>query len=420
MKWLPLKKKSYKFSELLPPWRFSQDAKFNDWTTEKAIREGYKASSYVYTCVNAISKAVCSVPWYVHQQKSNGIWEQVINHPLELLIDKPTPFHNKKDLMQGMVQHLYLGGNAVFTKVRARNIVAEIWQLPTDAIKVVPSRENFIDHYIYEKDGIRKRIEQSDIIHNKFNDPANPYWGISPLMAGAKLIDSDVEAIKFQKMSLQNRAISDGVFTFEHTLTKDQWEEARQMVREQHQGIENAHTPWVLGAGAKFEPMSLSPVEMDFLNSRKFNREEICSLFQVPPPIVGIMDTSTYNNIETARKIFWQDTIIPLLEDIKDALNLALTPEFGQGIELVYDISNIQALQTSTQEKINNAKQLWSMGVPFNIINQRLELGFDEIEGGEVGYLPSGLMPTNILSMIEDPPPPPKEENKKRRRRKER
>ena len=92
--------------------------------------------------------------------------------------------------------------------------------------------------------------------------------------------------------------------------------------------MDNAHTPWVLGAGANWQQMSLSPAEMDFINSRKFTREEICTIFQVPPPMIGIQDRMTYNNIETARKIFWMDTVTPLLEDIKDCFNLSLTPEF--------------------------------------------------------------------------------------------
>jgi HK97 family phage portal protein len=414
----PSGKKSFRFSEVLPLWKTNQDAKFNDWETERAIKYGLKSSTYVYACINAIARAVSSVPWYVYQQKKAGEWEVIANHPLEALIDKPTPFHSRKDLMTGMVQHLYLGGNSLFTKVRGGGTVTELWQMPPDAIKVIPDRKNFISHYEYNKEGIRKRIEQADILHNKFLDPSNPYWGISPIQAGARLVDSDVEAVKFQKVSLQNRAITDGIFSFEHPLTKQQWEEAREMVRQQHQGTENARTPWVLGAGAQWTSMSLSPVEMDFLNSRKFNREEICSIFQVPPPIVGIMDTSTYNNIETARKIFWQDTIIPLLEDIKDCFNLALTPEFGTGIELSYDVSNVQALQTSNQEKIANATSLFAMGVPFNMINQKLELGFDNVEGGDLGYLPSGLMPSNVLAMPpEDPPkdekPPPKDEEDK-------
>jgi len=409
LKWTPFKTKNKRFTELLPSWRTNQDAKFNDWTTEKAISEGLKASTYVYACIQLIARSVASVPWYVYKQKRNGDWEQIKMHPLELLIEKPTPFHSRKDLMEGMVQHLYLGGNALFTKVRASGTVAELWQLPPDAIKVIPSRKQFIDHYEYNRDGVKQKFKQTDIIHSKFNDPSNLYWGLSPLQAGARTVDSDIEAVKFQKVSLQNRAITDGIFTFEHPLTKDQWEEARSMVREQHQGIQNARTPWVLGAGAKWTSMSLSPAEMDFLNSRKFSREEICSIFNVPPPMIGILENSTYNNIETARKIFWQDALVPLLQDIKNTLNLSLTPEFGTGITLDFDLSSVDALQTSSKEKLESAKVLFSMGVPFNDINQRLDLGFDPIEGGDMGYLPSGLMPANLMELMEapseDPPP---------------
>lgn len=407
MRLFPFKKKSVRFSELLPNWKTNQNAKFNDWSTEKAISEGLKASTYVYSCVQLIAKSVASVPWYVYRQKRNGDWEQMKTHPLQLLIEKPTPFHSRKDLMLGMVQHLYLGGNALFTKVRGGGTITELWQLPPDAMKVIPDRQNFINRYEYVKDGVRRNFDPKDILHNKFNDPANPYWGLSPLQAGAKTVDSDIEAVRFQKVSLQNRAITDGIFTFEHPLTESQWNEARKMVREQHQGIANAHTPWVLGAGANWQQMSLSPLELDFLNSRKFTREEICSIFQVPPPMIGILENSTYNNIETARKIFWVDTIIPLLEDIKDSFNIGLTPEFGTGIELAYDLSNVDALQTNIKEKMETAKGFFSMGVPFNDINQKLELGFDDIEGGDIGYLPSGLMPADILANPPEPTPPP-------------
>lgn len=401
-----------RFSQLLPNFKTTQDAKFNDWNTEAAIQNGLKASTYVYACIRLIARSVASVPWYVYQQDRQGNWQQIKKHPLELLIERPTPFHSRKDLMEGLVQHLYLGGNAIFTKVKAGNIVAELWQLPPDNIKIIPSKADFIDRYEYDKDNVKQRFLPNEILHYKFNDPSNPYWGLSPLQAGAKIIDSDIEAVKFQKVSLQNRAITDGVFTFEQPMTKDQWKEARQMVREQHQGADNARTPWILGAGAKWQPMSLSPAEMDFLNSRKFNREEICSIFNVPPPMVGILENSTYNNIETARKIFWQDCIIPLLEDIKNTINLSLTPEFGENITLDYDISNVEALQTSEREKLETAKSLFSLGVPFNVINQRLDLGFDEIEGGDIGYLPSGLMPTNFFDDMppENTPQPPANE----------
>lgn len=388
-------KKSFPFSQLQPQFKDKQPI-WNDWNTENAIKYGYKSSTYVFACINAIAKATASVPWKVYRKDQAGIWEEVEGHPLQLLIERPNPYHSRKDLIERMTTHLYLGGNSYQTKVRANGIVAELWTLPPDAMKITPSREDFIDHYLYEASGVKQRIETADIIHNMFIDPSNPYVGMSPLQAGAKSVDTDVEAVNWNKVALQNRAITDGVFTFETPLTKEQWEEAREMVREQHQGADNAHTPWILGAGAKFQPMSLTPQEMDFIESRRFTRSEICSIFQVPPPIVGIYDDATLANIETARKIFWLDTIIPYLEDIKSCFNLALTPEFGKDIELSYDVSNVEAIQVNLADKLNNARVLWGMGVPFNDINQRLELGFDEIEGGDTGYLPTSIMPADM------------------------
>jgi HK97 family phage portal protein len=405
-------KKSYTFADLQPPWK-NKTPIWNDWSTETAIREGYKSSTYVYSCINAISKASASVPWKTYKKSRDGVWEEVEGHPLTELIERPNPFSSRKDLMERMTLNLYLGGNAYFTKVRGGGVVAELWNLPTDAIKIMPSPTNFIDAYIYEQQGVKQRIETADMIHNMFIDPANPYKGMSPLQAGAKTIDTDIEAVNWNKVALQNRAITDGVFTFDQPITKDQWEEARAMVREQHQGSENARTPWILGAGASWQQMSLSPQEMDFIESRRFTRSEICSIFQVPPPIVGIYDDATLANIETARKIFWLDTIIPYLEDIKSCFNQGLTPEFGTDIELSYDVSNVEAIQTNFTDKLTNAKSLWSMGVPFNEINQRLELGFDEIEGGELGYLPSSVIPAG-MDLMPDPAeedPPADDEN---------
>jgi hypothetical protein len=135
---------------------------------------------------------------------------------------------------------------------------------------------------------------------------------------------------------------------------------------------------------------------MDFIESRKMTREEICAIFQVPPPMVGIYDHATLANIETARKIFWLDTVIPFLEDLQSAFNLALTPEFGDDLMLEFDVSNVEAIQENYRDKIETAKSLWAMGVPFNQINQQLELGFDDIPGGDVGYLPMNMLPAGM------------------------
>jgi HK97 family phage portal protein len=406
-------KKSITYAQTIPLWKDGKP-KWNDWRTDRAIKYGYKSSATVYSCINLIAKSASSVPWHVYKKNREGSWEIVEGHPLEILIDKPNAFMSRKDLIERMTTHLYLGGNSILTKNRANNITAELWIMPPDAIQVVPSSRDFISHYEYKADGLQYRLESKDVIHNKFIDPGDMYWGMAPLQAASKQIDTDVSALNWNKVSLQNRGITDGVFSFEQPLTKQQFDEARVMVREQYSGTENGRTPWVMGSGATYTPMALSPAEMDFIESRKFTREEICSIFGVPPVMIGYYENATLANVETGRKIFWQDTLIPYLEDIKNCFNLSLTPEFGNDIELGYDTSNVDALQENMTEKINNAKSLWSMGIPFNNVNQRLELGFDDIEGGEIGYLPTSLLPASMAgeTLVAEPQSdPPNNDN---------
>jgi hypothetical protein len=140
--------------------------------------------------------------------------------------------------------------------------------------------------------------------------------------------------------------------------------------------------------------MSQTAVEMDFVQSRTKVWEEIASAMGVPLPMIGVLENSTLANIETSRKIFWLDSIVPMLRRIKSQLNQQLAKEFG--LVLDYDLSNIEALREDYSEKLEAAEKLFRMGVPFNRINEVLELEVGEIEGGESGYLPGGLIPSNI------------------------
>lgn len=392
------------------PLPLSKSAIWTNWSSEKAVKEGYKANVYVYSCIMKKARAVASVPWYVYRQNADGTWDKEVNHPLEMLIDRPNPFMSRTDLMERLVINLDLAGNSLFKKVMYRGNTLELFPIGPDGITPVPDDNEFIKEYEYVVNGQKHTIDPAEIMHAMYIDPANVYWGVAPLQVAAKTVDTDTEAVTWNKVSLQNRAVSDGAFTFEQPLTREQWLDARTQIREQHQGSRNARAPWVLGGGASWQAMSLSPVDMDFVEGRKMTREEICTVFDVPPPIVGILDKANYSNMKEARRVFWLDTIVPLLENIKNILNRSLNPEYGQGIEIDFDLSNVEALQENFKEKIESAKTLWTMGVPFNQINQRLELGFDEVDGGEIGFLPASVMPAELAATTNPPqdnPPPP-------------
>ena len=389
------KRKTYTLAELMPPWYGGQPV-WTDWTTENAIQNGMKVCGYVYACVYRLMKSAASVPWLVKVKKGED-WEVAPDHPAAQLIAKPNPFMSGQDLIERVTAYLYLAGNAILGKVRARGVVAELWPYYPDRIKPIMDKLEFIKVYKYTDAGIIKYIEAKDIIHWMFTDPANVYWGMSPMQAAGRMVDIEVEMSKWNKIAMQNRAVSDGVFSFKDSLTPKQWAEARTQIREQHQGSATARTPWVLSGGATWQAMSLTPAEMDFIESKKLNREDICSVFGMPPPMICFYDNATLANIETARKILWLDTVIPYLDDLKSGFNLALAPDFGPDVRIVYDLSNVEAIREKYQEKVETGERLFAMGVPLNDINRKLELGFDDYPWGDIGYISARVYPVGSI-----------------------
>jgi len=117
---------------------------------------------------------------------------------------------------------------------------------------------------------------------------------------------------------------------------------------------------------------------------------------------LGFTEDVNLANAESMNKQLWMDTVIPQLDLIKRQLNHQLASEFGSDFRLSYDLSNVTALSESLDKKLESADRLYRMGVPFNVVNQHLELGLEDIEGGDIGYIPSGLIPASFDQPMED------------------
>lgn len=391
--------KQYNGAELMSP-NLRGKAIWKEWDSQAATKEGLKSSTWVFACIYRLAKSAASARW-VAERRVGDVWTPQPSSPLQNLIDNPNDHMTRQDFMERTVMSLYLAGNSLTSKVSIRGVPVELWPIFPHTITPIPgdsSRgEDFISRYEF-KDGSNKRnFEPNDIVHVMFTDPSTLFWGMSPLQAASRTVDTDNEAVNFNKIALQNRAVADGVFSFDKPLSAEQWSEARSQIRDQHQGSKNARTPWVLGGGATWTQMSLTPAEMDFLESRRFTREEICAVFQVPPPLVGIYDNATLANIHTARLIFWEDTIIPLLDDLQGVFTLKIARPWGEDWRLVYDVSHISVLLENFIKKMDAADRLWSKGVPMSVINQRLGLGLEEFPGWDTGYLPTGLVPAGTF-----------------------
>lgn len=378
-------------------------APWEQWSHDRAVKEGFKKSHWVYASVRQIAQAAASVPWVA---VDNG-GEDLPDHPLTKLLARPNEETTGSTFVQELTGYLYLGGNALIPKVRNSRQVKELWALSPEGFKPIPSPDRMHGSVLrYEKGTGKDKVllRPKDTIHVKFPDPADPTWGMAPLMAAAMSVDTDVDAVSWNRSSLRNRAVTDGVLSTDQALSEEQYERLSRQMKDQHQGPSNARKAYLLEAGLSWQQMSLSPAEMDFVESRRITREDILSVFGVPPAVLGIVQSATQSDVEAMLLQFWLNTVIPYLSDLRDSFNLSLASEFGD-VKVRFDLSDVPALAPQIRAKIDSAKKLTEMGVPVSEANRLLGVGLMEYEGWDasVPAKPVGpLVPAAVSARVLD------------------
>ena len=381
-----------------------RNAQWADFNAQGAITEGYKSVPWVYAAVKKRADSVASVPLKV-QSLVNNEWVDAPTHPLQRLLNNPNQDFDYGEMMRLFVTHLDLAGNAYMFKTRGgrTNQPQELWPLLPQYMTVLSGVDRLIGGYEYSQNG-RTQYASDDIVHAAYTNPDSLFLGQSPLQAAAKAVDTDNDAAAWQKVSMQNRGVPDGLLSFDtDELTEEQYAQVKEQINKDYTGSGNARKPWVMSKG-KFQQMAMTPVELDFMATRNFTMDQICAVYGVPREMINGMGDANRASGDNVRKTFWLDTIIPLLHEIESTLNLNLVPDFGdiKTLRLKFDTSSVPALQENYTEKVQNATALWNMGYPINEINKKLELGFDDVEGGDIGYIPSGVIPSSFDSGFVD------------------
>lgn len=399
----PIEVKSVTLPELLMT--YSRTApQFQKWDTETAIEQGLKASAIFFACVNRRAQSVAQVPWKAYRKQADGTMTEAPDSPLQKLIDRPNPDFAFSEMMELLSQHIDLAGNSYWSIIRAGNgaMPVELWPMLPQGVKIQAGKQRLIDLYRYQYGGITRDIQSPDMVHVKTANPNDFLFGLPTIQSAGRAVDVDRESSIWQLGSMQNRGISDYAIIIDPETTPEQMERLRELHKNKQAGGNNARAPFFTTRDIK--TLNQSAVELDFVASRSKVWAEICSAMGVPAPMVGLLEDATLANIETARKIFWMDTIIPLLRMIRGQLNRQLAEQFGKEWFIDYDISDVEALREDYAKKLDEASKLFAMGVPFNTINEHLQLGLEPIDGGDVGYLSAGLLPTDFDRAATDQP----------------
>ena len=379
----------------IPQW-MSGKPKWTDWTIRHAFDDGYTASHVVFSGIQKLSRAVSSVPWIAMEKKA-GEWQPIEDesHRLNKLMNYPSPRVTRRAQMERLIQHLYLGGNGIWSKLYAGGELIHLYSVTPDVLTPIPVRDSrLLAGYEFRNGSETLMLDADETVHFKFENPMDPFWGLSPLKAGSKIIDMEVEANDFNKQSMENRGIVAGILSFDSTLTEDAYRNARERVNSGIKGKTNSQKILILDRIAKYQKVASTPAELDFLNSRKMTLQDIAMLLDIPLPLLSIMEGATLANVESLQYMFWVNTIIPLLESIKEVMDMLIcTPDFGEDYWLVPDLSSVPALQANRFTLAKTAALYHNMGVPFKEINRQFSLGFMPFPGDDIPRMSQAANP---------------------------
>lgn len=299
--------------------------------------------SGVMACVSAISTCVASVPIYVYRENQKGR-VLVEGHPVTRMIrNGPNANQTMPDFVEWYVRQVLLHGNAVAEiLVDGAGRLSGLKPVPWEnlSIQVLPSGRLAYD--IVEATslggvaGRRRRLLADDVIHLR-DASDDGVVGRSRLQRAAAVVSGGLHVQQFSSSLFRNGVHPSGVLMAEGRLSTEALSRLQEHFRQTFSGSRNAARALVLDSGLKWTSVSISPEDAELLQSRRFTVEEICRIYQVPPPIIQDYQFNTFTNSESAGRWFCQFTITPWVRKIEAAFNRSIFSD--PAFHLEFDLS---------------------------------------------------------------------------------
>ncbi len=282
----------------------------------------------VYACVRILAETIASLPLHTYINTDNRK-EKARDHPLySLLASSPNPEMTSFVFRETLMGHLLLWGNSYSQIIRdGHGKVVALYPLLPDKMRVERSEKGEI-YYIYNSEGKDYLLRNTEVLHI----PGLGFDGLigySPIAMAKNAIGMALATEEYGAKFFANGANPGGVL--EHPGVVKDPHRIRDSWNQVYQGTSNSHRVAVLEEGMKFSPIGIPPEQAQFLETRKYQTEEICRIFRVPPHLVGDLERATFSNIEHQSISFVVHTIRPWLVRIEQSINKALFSDSEKG-----------------------------------------------------------------------------------------
>ena len=292
---------------------------FGRTTSGKPVNERTAMqTTAVYACVRILAEAVASLPLHVYEYQDDGGKKLVHDHPLYYLLhDEPNPEMTSFVFRETLMSHLLIWGNAYAQIIRdGAGRVLGLYPLLPDKMEVQRDDKGNI-YYVYSRNSDENptfkeygniKLKAEDVLHI----PGLGFDGLigySPIAMAKNAVGMTLACEEYGASFFANGANPGGVL--EHPGVLKDPSKVRESWNSVYRGVSNAHKIAVLEEGMKYQQIGIPPEEAQFLETRKFQINEIARLYRIPPYMVGDLDKSSFSNIEQQSLEFVKYTLDP-------------------------------------------------------------------------------------------------------------
>jgi HK97 family phage portal protein len=279
--------------------------------------------SAVFACNRVLAETLASCPVFLYEVRPDGNREKVTNNTLyEIMHYQPNPDMTPTAFKESGVSNINFGGNFFAQKVR--NTYGDLVQLrPVMWDRVRMKTDETTGSILYFVDGADTPRTRETILHIP-GMTIDGYFGITPLEFAQTTLKVGIYQEAFQQNFYQNGVMSSGVFKYPNELSDPAFQRLKKDLKENYAGLKNAGVPMILEGGGDFKELTMKLTDAQFLESKRFQIEDICRFYRVPLHLVQDLSRSTNNNIEHQSLEFIIYTMLPWFKRWEENLNLQL------------------------------------------------------------------------------------------------
>lgn len=355
--------------------------------------------AWIYSCIRIIQSKGAGVPLKIYRKNGKELVE-LPDHELKQLLDSVNPTMNGYDLLEATHGYVELAGNAYWLlDAFVDGKPTEIYPLNPKCIKIMANKTSGVTGYAYElTPGTIEEVFQPEIIvHFKTWNPLDPFYGMAPICAARDSADTMYFSDQYNKAFFKNGAEPGGILSSDQTINEESKKQISSAWAKLHKSVRKAHSVAIMDGGLKWQPTGTTHKDMSYGELKRMSREDVLTVFNMPPIMVGVFDEANYSNAREQRRIFWVDCMIPRLRKIESVVNERLVKPWDPSLIAKFDLGGIEDLAEDVDRRARADASNVSAGiVTTNEI--RKEKNLPPVAWGNTWWAPMGLAPVDPVT----------------------